>query len=152
MQRKSIFSALTTIGGRSCLKWYWWLAYWNHYDTISCLCVSLLFFKSRTTLVPCALVASLSGPKSREPTLEIRTGFDQSGTRSSQSSPDLLRCVFVVYVPLGHHIQVWVRDYLQSNLRHLFPCRKLLVCNDRQRIADRYQIGCSLRWGRGNNL
>ena len=53
------------------------------YDTISC-------FLYMYTCVSCLLSNSVLG---------ICTNFNQSATTSSQPSQDLLRCVFVLYVP-----------------------------------------------------
>ncbi len=93
-------------------------------SAVSCTCTSLIIFKFRTTLVPCSLAASISGPKSQgtsvRKTLEILMGCNQLGTNSLQSSPDLLRWVFVS-IRSGEHQSLRLETRLKWGLHMVVP-------------------------------
>ncbi len=86
------------------VEWHW-LAYWNHYDTISCfqyMHKSLVFLNPVIRWCPALRLGSFAqwikvAGNHINSVLDIRTWFDRPGTRSSQPPPDLLRWVFVAY-------------------------------------------------------
>ena len=80
------------------------MAYWSHMtqSAVPCTRLSLLFkipYYAGALRLGSFTQWTKVARNQHNSILEIRTGFNQSGTSLSQLSPDLLRWVFVVYVP-----------------------------------------------------